>query len=98
MDYYDKEIREIKKKLAATKESVEKLLNLALEGTIPKGSIYKEKMDALETEIAMLGDKLDKAETRRKTAELSVHSGEYLHANLRFAMENPARYFLAGFA
>ena len=88
LDYYDKKIREIKKKLATAKESAEKLLNLVLGGTIPKGMTYKEKMEALETEIAVLEDDLEKTEARRKTAELSVHSGEYLHANLRFAMEN----------
>ena len=86
LDKYDKEIRQLKKKLDKAKDSADKLLNLAIEKVIPKGRTYSEKMDALETEITVLEDKLGKAKARRKAAEMTANSNEYLHANLQLAM------------
>ncbi len=54
---------------------------------IPKGRTYSEKMDALENEITVLEDKIGKIEAKRKAAEISAHSNEYLHSNLQIAMK-----------
>ena len=86
LDKYDKEIRQLKKKLEKAKDSADKLLNLAIEKVITKGRTYSEKMDTLETEIIVLEDKLGKAQARRKAADMTAHSNEYLHANLQLAM------------
>ena len=87
LDKYDKEIRQLKKKLDKAKDSADKLLNLAIEKVITKGRTYSEKMDTLETEITVLEDKLGKAKARRKAAEMTANSNEYLHANLQLAMK-----------
>jgi len=44
-------------------------------------------MDALESEITLLEDKIEKTEARRKATEMSAHSNEYLHSNLQIAMQ-----------
>ena len=84
---YDKDIREIKKKIESVKESTDKLIDLAMNNVIPKGRTYVEKMDALELELTLLEDKLSKKEANKKAAEMSVHSNEYLHTNLKIAMQ-----------
>ena len=43
-------------------------------------------MDSLENEITVLEDQLEKAKARRKAAEMTANSNEYLHANLQLAM------------
>jgi site-specific DNA recombinase len=86
LEVFDKEIRGLEKKLAKVKESAEKLLNLALEKAIPKGSTYTAKMEGYEKEIAVLEDKISKTDARRRAASMSVNSSEYLYSNLRFAM------------
>ena len=86
LEVYDKEIRGLEKKLAKVKEAAGKLLNLAIEKVVSKGTTYSEKMDAYEKEIAVLEDKISKADARRRAASMSVNSSEYLYSNLRFAM------------
>ena len=83
-----KEIKTIEKKLTTVKESAGKLLNLAMENEIPKGTVYREKMDAFEVEIGILQDKLNRIETKRKASEMSANAGEYLYSNIRSAMES----------
>ena len=45
-------------------------------------------MDVLEKEITVLEDSLSKTVARRRAADMSIHSSEYLYSNLRFAMEH----------
>ena len=59
-----------------------------MENEIPKGTVYREKMDAFETEICILQDKLNRLESKRKASEMSANAGEYLYSNIRSAMEN----------
>lgn len=84
---YDKDIREIKKKIESVRDSIDKLLDLAMNNVITKGRTYSEKMDALELELTLLEQKLSKKEANKKAAEMSVHSNEYLQANLKIAMQ-----------
>ena len=86
LDVYDKEIKTLQKKLEKAKQAAAKLLNLAIEKVINKGTTYSEKMDAYEKEVTVLEDQLSKAVTRRRAADMSIHSSEYLYSNLRFAM------------
>lgn len=88
LDKHEHELRKLEEKLSTAKEKGEKLIALALEGTIPKGALYKEKMDSLETEIGLLTQQISKVQAQKKMAELSVNSSEFLHTNLTFAMEH----------
>ena len=83
-----KEMRVIEKNLIVAKESAGKLLNLAMENAIPKGTIYREKMDAFEVEIGVLQDKLNRLESKRKASEMSANAGAHLYSNIRSAMEH----------
>ncbi len=86
LDIYEKEIKTLQKKLDKAKKATAKLLNLAIEKVISKGTTYSEKMDAYEKEVTVLEDQLSKALARRRAADMSIHSSEYLYSNLRFAM------------
>ena len=88
LDGYDKEMRILQKKLTKAKESAAKLLNLAIEKVISKGITYTEKMNTIEKEITLLEDKLSKLQARRRVADMSINSGQYLYSNLRFAMDH----------
>ena len=86
LDIYEKEIKTIQKKLDKAKKAAAKLLNLAIDKVISKGVTYSEKMDTYEKEVTVLEDQLSKALARRRAADMSIHSSEYLYSNLRFAM------------
>ena len=45
-------------------------------------------MTELETEITRLEDKLGKLQAEKSATQITAHSGEFLHQNLRFAMEH----------
>ncbi len=87
LDKIEKEVKDIEEKLKIAREASEKLLTLAMEGTVSKGPAYKSKMDALDTEILTLQEKLSKLEAQKQIAQLSAHSAEFLHSNIRFAMK-----------
>ena len=83
----DKEIALAEKKLENHKEEAEKLLDLALKGEISKGAIYKDRMEKLDQEIETLQNELSKLQARRKVAEISANSGDFIHSNITYAME-----------
>ena len=87
---YNKETKDLQKKLVKAKEAAERLLNLAIDKVITKGTTYAKKMGAIETEIASLEDRMSKIEAKRRIADMSANSTEYLHSNMRFAMERMA--------
>jgi hypothetical protein len=58
-----------------------------MENSVSKGPAYKAKMDALDTEIFMLQEKLSKLEAQRKVAQITAHSGEFLYSNIKFAIQ-----------
>lgn len=87
LDKIEKEVTDIEEKLKIAREASEKLLTLAMEGTISKGPAYKAKMETLDTEILILQEKLSKLEAQKQVAQLSAHSAEFLHSNIRFAIK-----------
>ena len=64
-----------------TNQSAVTLICLAKRQDQPEA--ITEKMDALETEITVLEDKLGKSQARRKATEMTANSNKYLHANLQ---------------
>jgi len=80
LDIYEKEIKTLQKKLDKAKKAAAKLLNLAIEKVISKGTTYSEKMDTYEKEVTVLEDQLSKALARRRAADMSIHSSEYFIA------------------
>ena len=87
LDKAEKEIKATEEKLKIARDAAEKLLTLAMENALSKGPVYKAKMDALDAQILSLEDKLSKLEAQKKVAQLSASSGEFLHTNIRFAMQ-----------
>lgn len=74
-------------RLNELKHESKKLLDLAMDGTITQGSTFKDKMNALETEIATIESELSKLQAQKRIAQINAHSGEFLHQNIRFAMQ-----------
>jgi len=68
LDKIEKEVTDIEEKLKIAREASEKLLTLAMEGTISKGPAYKAKMETLDTEILILQEKLSKLEAQKQVA------------------------------
>jgi site-specific DNA recombinase len=79
--------KEKEEQLNALRHESKKLLDLAMDGTISQGSTFKEKMTALETEIARVEAELSKLQAQKRIAQMNAHSGEFLHHNLSFAMQ-----------
>lgn len=44
-------------------------------------------MTALETEITRIESQLSKLQAQKRIAQMNAHSGEFLHHNIRFAMQ-----------
>ena len=80
-------MHEKEKKLNTLKHESEKLLNLAMDGMVTQGSTYKAKMTALETEIATIETELSKLQAQRRIAQMNANSDEFIHHNLRLAMQ-----------
>ncbi|MDX9702408.1 MAG: recombinase family protein [Candidatus Auribacterota bacterium] len=70
------------------KHETQKLLDLAMNGTIPQGSTLKDKMDILELQIEKITNDLSKLQAQKRIAQINAHSGEYLYQNIRSAIEN----------
>ncbi len=83
----DKELREKETKLNGFRHQANKLLKLAMDNTVNKGSTYKTKMKSLETEIAKLENEIDKLLAQKRVTGMNANSGEFLHRNIAFAMQ-----------
>ncbi|NLE65359.1 MAG: hypothetical protein GX606_05550 [Elusimicrobia bacterium] len=79
--------RDTEEYLNTLRHESQKLLDLAMEGTIPQGSTFKDKMTALETKIEQVTSELSRLQAQKRIAQMNAHSGEFLHHNIRFAME-----------
>ena len=75
------------KELEAARGEAKKLLDMALGGTIAQGATFKAKMAALDEEILKLEDKTAKLQAKKSATQMSAYSGEFLHSNIRFAMQ-----------
>lgn len=87
LEHLEKLIKPAQKKLSKAQEKANKLLDLAMNNRISQGKTYKEKMARLDEEIFRIEDELEKLQAKKSIAQMSAHSGEFLHSNLRFAMQ-----------
>jgi len=81
-------LKEKESALSDFKNQAEQLIQLALNNAIPQGSTYKIKMIELETKIALAEDEIEKLDAQKKVAQINVSSAEFLHYNIKFAMQN----------
>jgi len=79
--------RDTEEYLNTLRHESKKLLDLAMEGTIPQGSTFKDKMTAIETKIEQVDSELSRLQAQKRIAQMNAHSGEFLHHNIRFAMQ-----------
>lgn len=80
-------IQEEEVKLETVKAEANKLLELAMSGTISEGVTYKTKMAGLDGEILKLENNLIKLQAQKSAAQMSAHAGQFLYANLRLALQ-----------
>lgn len=73
--------------LTTVQKEANKLLELGMNNSIAQGKTYKAKMAKLDKEIISLEGELDKLQAKKSVAQMSAHSGEFLHANLKFALQ-----------
>ncbi len=82
----DKNIVKKEEKLTALREEAERLLHLALQGTVSKGTTYKAKMEEIEEEMLTLENELTRLKEEKRLAEECANSSDFLHSNLVFIM------------
>lgn len=63
------------------------LINIAMDNGVSSGSTFKTKITAFEAEISQLEDELSKLQAKRRVEQMGANSGEFLHHNMRFAMQ-----------
>ncbi len=83
----EKMMRPIQDKLVAIQQEANRLLELAMNNKVSQGKTYKDKMARLDEEMIRLEDELDKLQAKKSIAQMSANSGEFLHSNLKFAMQ-----------
>jgi site-specific DNA recombinase len=87
LEEIEKTIKEHEEKLDAARVEARKLLDLAMEEGLSKGSTFKARMAELDEQILGLEDRVAKLQAKRSATQMSAHSGEFLHSNIRFAMK-----------
>ncbi len=86
LEKIEKTIGEHERKLEEARGEAKKLLDLAMDGAVSQGATFKVKMGELEGEMLKLEDTLAKLQAQKNATQMSAHSGEFLHSNIRFAM------------
>jgi len=87
LETLEKLMRPVQDKLVAIQQEANRLLELAMNNRVSQGKTYKEKMAKMDEEILRLEDELEKLQAKKSVAQMSAHSGEFLHSNLKFAMQ-----------
>lgn len=87
LETIEKLIKPLQEKLSSVQQEANKLLDLAMNSRVSQGKTYKDKMAKLDEEILRLEDELEKLLAKKSVAQTSANSGEFLHSNLRFAMQ-----------
>ncbi|OGW80029.1 MAG: hypothetical protein A3G33_08180 [Omnitrophica bacterium RIFCSPLOWO2_12_FULL_44_17] len=86
LNFAGKNIVKVEKQLKTAREAAEKLIDLALNGTISKGTTYKARLEALEAETCKLENQLAKLQAQKTAAEMSADSAKFIHSNIVFIM------------
>jgi hypothetical protein len=84
----EEQIAMVETRLQDFRKQAQNLIELAITKGISEGTTYKTKMTELENEITKLEDKLGKLQADKSVTQITAHSGQFLHQNLRFAMEH----------
>ena len=72
-------LKKYEKILEAKKEETNKLIDLALNGGVSQGSVYRERIDKLQAEVGELENEVGKIRIQQKVAEMSSNCGEYVY-------------------
>ena len=87
LEAIEKMMKPLQEKLKDTKQEANRLLELAMDNKVSQGKTYKDKMARLDEEMLRLEDELEKLQAKKNVAQMSANSGQFLHSNLRFAMQ-----------
>ncbi len=87
LEALEKMMKPLQDKLAEAKQEANRLLELAMDNKVSQGKTYKDKMAGFDEEIVRLEDELEKLQAKKNIAQMSANSGQFLHSNLRFAMQ-----------
>ncbi len=77
-----RDIVKIEKTLKSFKKEAAKLVDLAVNGVISKGSTYKARLEKIEAEIASYEEKMAQLNARRQVAEMVETSNQFVHQNI----------------
>lgn len=83
----NKDLHKTEKEIEGFKEESSRMLDLAVKGTVSKGTTFKARMEDIETKIAALEDKKDKMLAQKRAAEMTTASSDYVNENLKFLMD-----------
>jgi len=83
----DKDLGKYENQLACLKEEAERLLELAMNGTISKGTTYKERMEKVENGITGLEERISQIRARKRAATMSKDSDEYIRERLMHTLD-----------
>ena len=61
---------------------------MALNGGVSQGSVYRERIDKLQSEVGELENEVGKIRLQQKVAEMSSNCGEYVYKNIVYAISN----------
>lgn len=79
------------KTLQAAKKEASKLIDMAINGVISQGPTYKDRLEKLESDIAIQEKRLEQLNASRTAAEMAKNSNQFVHRNISLAisqMEN----------
>lgn len=85
-DTIETKLNEKQTELDTLRHKADKLIELALGGTIPQGDVYKTKLSGIETEIGKIEDEISKLQIQKKAAQMNASSGQFLYSNIQIAM------------
>ncbi len=88
LESIEKTLTQKSKKLTTLRNETRKLLYLAMNGTIAKGTTYTEKMLTLEADITRIEYEIEKLTKKKRISHMNAHSGRYLHENIKFVLKN----------
>ena len=88
LESIEKALAKKSKELTTLRNKTQKLLDLALNGTIAKGTTYTDKMLTLEANITRIEYEIEKLIKKKRISHMNAHSGRYLHENIKFVLKN----------
>ena len=84
----NEKLKKYEKVLESKKEETNKLIDLALVGGVTQGSVYRERIDKLQSEVTELESEVAKIYLQQKVAEMSSNCGEYVYKQIVYAISN----------